>query len=478
MKKKGVEDMKKKWMSVCMVLSMLMTLVPTAVYAEETTASEDAEWKAELLEEWEELQQDELMLMGEDLSLFAYGDHKYREVEPNNRPGYADIVQNDFTVQASLTTEDLLDYFVFELKEESHVNITSIAEGEESLVFFISDKDDQVLHISNAVSPSGNLYGDVMAVTLSAGKYYISFMDFKTPVCESLDYTFYIEIAAAKEAYRVYGTSRCDTAIKAADVLQENMGIDAFETVVVANAENFADALAGSYLAAKTEAPILLTNLRSEAEVQAYINENLKNGGTVYILGGPLAVAESFEAGLDNSFAVERLYGTSRYDTNLAILREAGVGGSDEILVCTGTNFADSLSVSSAGKPILLTGNSLTAAQKEFLEETSGEFIIIGGPLAVSDAVEAQLEEIGMTERLYGTSRFDTSVAVAEYFFDAPETMVLAYAQNFPDGLSGGPLAYQLDAPLVLTQNGKQAAAANYAKENGIDRGYVMAGPC
>lgn len=30
------------------------------------------------------------------------------------------------------------------------------------------------------------------------------------------------------------------------------------------------------------------------------------------------------------------------------------------------------------------------------------------------------------------------------------ETVVLAYAQNFPDGLSGGSLALSLNAPLLL----------------------------
>ena len=35
---------------------------------------------------------------------------------------------------------------------------------------------------------------------------------------------------------------------------------------------------------------------------------------------------------------------------------------------------------------------------------------------------------------------------------------MLAYAQNFPDGLSAGPLASRLGAPLVLAQNSTRAA--------------------
>ncbi|MBQ2879767.1 MAG: cell wall-binding repeat-containing protein, partial [Anaerotignum sp.] len=282
-------------------------------------------------------------------------------------------------------------------------------------------------------------------------------------------------IPVSDDVFRIYGLNRCDTALKAADTLKEEKGISEFETVIVANAQNFADALGGSYLAAAKDAPILMTNMQNEAKVKDYIRNNLTAGGTIYILGGPLAVASSFETGMD-AFNVKRLYGTSRYDTNLEILKEVGVQNESELLVCTGTNFADSLSASATGKPILMVGNFLTANQKAFLGKEDSDYTIIGGPLAVNTNVETELTAFGDVSRVYGTSRFDTSVVVAEKFFSNPVSMVLAYAQNFPDGLSGGPLAYNVDGPLVLTQNGKQAAAKAYADENGIKGGYVMGG--
>ena len=286
--------MKKKLLCAGMVLSMLTAMLPAAVYAEEplpaavTEGSEDAEWKETCLQEYAEVAEEQddmdvteaLHLMDDGLSLFDFGDRNFREAEPNNRPGYADIVQNDFTVHGSLATEDIVDYFVFELKEESHVNIMAIAEKEESLVFTISDKDNHVLHASVAIPPSNDLYADAVAVTLPAGKYYICFLDLKNPSVALLEYKFYTEITSVKDVSRVYGTSRCDTAMKAADTLMEVMDVKELDAVIVANAENFADALAGSYLAAKKDAPILLTNLRSEAAVQEYINKNLKDGGT------------------------------------------------------------------------------------------------------------------------------------------------------------------------------------------------------
>ena len=209
-------------------------------------------------------------------------------------------------------------------------------------------------------------------------------------------------------------------------------------------------------------------------EIKQFIRENLNPGGTIYLLGGPLALPTSVSDGL-SGFFVCRLQGTSRYDTNLEILREAGVGN-EEILICTGTNFADSLSASATGKPILLVGNKLTDAQKAFLATTSGKFVILGGKLAVSETVENELKAYGTVERLSGTSRYDTSVEVAKRFFRAPQSMVLTYGMNFPDGMSGGPLAYNENAPMILAAPYKEAAAQEYAKINGINSGYVLGG--
>ena len=100
----------------------------------------------------------------------------------------------------------------------------------------------------------------------------------------------------------------------------------------------------------------------------------------------------------------------------------------------------------------------------------------MGGTSAVSGTVESQLKTYGSVKRLAGDTRYDTSVLVAKEFFSAPKAAVLAYAQNFPDGLSGGPLAYTLKAPLILTDNKKPAPAVAYATGLGIKSGYVLGG--
>ncbi len=275
---------------------------------------------------------------------------------------------------------------------------------------------------------------------------------------------------------RIYGRDRYETALAVADQQKLDRGISQFDAVIIASGTQFADALSGSYLAHVKNAPILLVrnNNKTIAAVKEYINENLAAGGTVYLLGGPVAVPKSMESGL-SSFTVKRLGGATRYETNLLILEEAGVGNND-ILVCTGLDFADSLSASAAKRPILLVKNSLTNDQKALLASSTGTKYIIGGTAAVPARVETQLSAYGTVKRLGGATRYDTSVLVAQEFFSSPDKIVMAYARDFPDGLSGAPLAIANNAPLILTNTGKQAAAVSYASSNGIVSGYVLGG--
>ena len=57
------------------------------------------------------------------------------------------------------------------------------------------------------------------------------------------------------------------------------------------------------------------------------------------------------------------------------------------------------------------------------------------------------------------------------------ENMVIAYGQNYPDGLCGGVLAYYLNAPMLLTRDKNAALAAEFAAEKGITSGAVLGGP-
>ncbi len=291
-----------------------------------------------------------------------------------------------------------------------------------------------------------------------------------------VSYTKYFTYANG--IYRVAGSDRCQTARYVANRMLNVKGISKFNAIIYANGDNFADALAGSYLSVKKTAPILLYRKSGQAQNLSYIKNTLKSGGTVYILGGYTAVPAAVETELKNAgIKVKRLKGSDRFETNILILKEAGFKGG-ELLVCTGYNFADSLSASATGKPILLVNNgtgALTSAQKTYLRSLSSKsFTVIGGTGAVSNTLYNTLKSYGSVSRISGSSRYETSVKVAQKYFSSPKGAVLAYAQNFPDGLCGGPLAYMCGMPLILTANGSTSAAESYVDSKGITKGYVL----
>ena len=94
-----------------------------------------------------------------------------------------------------------------------------------------------------------------------------------------------------------------------------------------------------------------------------------------------------------------------------------------------------------------------------------------------SDMVNSLTEYANVT-RVGGKDRFATSLAVANTFFPGHhDYMMMVYAMNFPDGLSGGALAYQYDAPVILATSSNTSAAASYRGSAGAARSITMGGP-
>ena len=277
---------------------------------------------------------------------------------------------------------------------------------------------------------------------------------------------------------RIAGRDRYQTSLEAANTLKKELGINKFKNIVIASGDDFPDALSGSYLAGVKNAPILLVNSVNTKQITDYIKDNLESDGVVYILGGKGVVSEKLELQLKELFKIKRLAGEDRYDTNLAILDECGISA-DELLVCSGDSFADSLSVSSTGKPLLLVGKTVEDKQIEFLLNSSVKDIyIIGGCGAVNTNVETSLRHYFKTTRIAGLSRYTTSMAVAEAFFgDLSDCVVLSYAQNFPDGLSGGAVALNMGAPLVLADGTSYSHVIRLSDISGYKYAAVMGGP-
>lgn len=283
--------------------------------------------------------------------------------------------------------------------------------------------------------------------------------------------------SAAKVA-RLYGNDRYETALKIADSVKKELGVEKFPNVIIACGTDFPDALSGSYLAKVKNAPILLINDNKAGEIAEYVSANLEEGGKVYILGGTGAVSKKIEKKFKGSQVV-RLGGANRFETNLLILEEAGVQDEKSILVCSGLNYPDALAASATGKPIVLVGDKLTEAQKSFYENNSEKTsYIIGGKAVVSGSLGKEILTYGKASRVWGANRYETSLKVAQKFFKGDQDeIVLAYALNFADALAGGPLAIYKKAPLLLSTNSEIAYAYNYGVEKETKKVTILGGP-
>ena len=274
---------------------------------------------------------------------------------------------------------------------------------------------------------------------------------------------------------RIAGATRFETSMAIADKLKEKLGVEKFDNVVITNGEGFADALSATYLAKVKNAPILIVNESTADEISEYVKKNAAENANIYIIGGEGAVSKKIADKIPGKKI--RLHGASRFETNLEVLKAAGVEDQD-IAFCNAYNFADALSVSAAGKPVMLVDNSLDSAQIAYLKTLkSKKFYLIGGQNVVSKAVENEASKLGKVERIAGSDRFATSRVVAEKFFTGEHKKAyLTYGFNFPDGLCVGVLCAVDSSPLLLVSNENMDEAAAYITNAKVQKCIVLGG--
>lgn len=166
-----------------------------------------------------------------------------------------------------------------------------------------------------------------------------------------------------------------------------------------------------------------------------------------------------------------RVAGSDRYQTAIAISRDAFANASPTVVVATGANYPDAIAASALcgcyGCPLLLTRpTSVPSGLLAELDRLGAQHVIvIGGTAAVSDAVmralsysDAGQPNARTVERLQGaagTGRYGTAAAIAErvkVVYGAPTTVFLATGDNFPDALSASPYAYGQKIPILLVR--------------------------
>ncbi|TYS85255.1 cell wall-binding repeat-containing protein [Rossellomorea aquimaris] len=247
---------------------------------------------------------------------------------------------------------------------------------------------------------------------------------------------------------RLSGTDRIKTAV---DISQS--GWDQADTVVVAQAYNFPDALTGGPLAYKNDAPLLLTDKNKLTESTKDEIKRLK-ASNIIILGGKGAVSEGVSDAIEGmGLQVDRIGGVDRYETAQLISEQVNPNP-DKAIIASGKNFPDALSVapyaSVKGYPILLTSKDAVSSYTSQALTGVDSTIVVGGAGVISDGV---MKKVKAEQRVSGLDRFETSLQIAKKLplANPDEKALIASGKNYPDALSGSVLAAKQKAPLLLS---------------------------
>ncbi|WP_434283900.1 cell wall-binding repeat-containing protein [Clostridium botulinum] len=298
-------------------------------------------------------------------------------------------------------------------------------------------------------------------------------------------------VAGAKGDYnvnRISGENRYETSINIA----KHYNSEKFENVIIANGNDFPDALAGSSLSKKLNAPILLIdeNVNSSRETINLIKSKLAKNGSIYILGGEGAVDRVYEdwfkdLGYKN---IKRLGGINRFATNKSIVKSLNVEKGTPIVIVNGFGFSDALSVSSSaaskGYPIFMSNaDKLPNEIKDIIKDISPtKAFIIGGEGVMRNSIVDELKNIVPSlnkddiERVEGKNRYETSLNVCSKFNLLSDNAIVASGENFPDALSGSALASKTDAPIILTDGVNISKQKEYLDNNNYKNLILLGG--
>jgi len=257
--------------------------------------------------------------------------------------------------------------------------------------------------------------------------------------------------ASAADVSRFGGSDRIATGL---EVYTQNRAEFTSDTVVLAGTNGFADALTASPLAAHLKAPVVTTGPKA---LDARVLDTLKAQGVkhVVVVGGPGAVSASTVSTLRSAgMTTERLGGETRYETARVIAARviAARGGAKlPVFVADGTGYADALAAgapaSKQGGVILLSRTgAMDATTEAMIKDEASKVVAVGG--GASRAID--VAEITAT-KISGVNRYETAALLAQTYYAAPASVVLASGADYGDAVAGSPLAAGTGVPLLLT---------------------------
>ena len=259
---------------------------------------------------------------------------------------------------------------------------------------------------------------------------------------------------------RIDGRDRIETAI---NISKKNY--DKAKSVIVVRHDLFPDSMTASVLAKLKDAPILLN---PTDKLDSRVGDEIKRLGAeeVIIVGGQDSVSERVREDLkayDADKNVERIAGTDRYGTSeMVAKRVVGITGKKNTgVVASGQVFPDALSVgtfaSRDGYPILLVKKDSVPSQIQnaIKDLDINKTYIAGGLNTISKSTEAKLPNV--VERMAGSTRYETSVAIAKSKFGASKEAYIASGEEFADALVISPISGKFNRPTLLVSRNKNS---------------------
>ena len=198
-------------------------------------------------------------------------------------------------------------------------------------------------------------------------------------------------IKADSKAIRISGNDRYKTAAKNAEKAIIENGNK--KKVIIVDGRNYPDAISIAPYAAKNGLPILLANGNKLSDEQMSV---IKKYGIdeAIIIGGQNSIGSSID-GLFNKST--RVAGKDRYETSRLVAKKY-FGDARKIVVASGRNFADALSVSyyaaQTNSPVVLTDgvkndDNLLKMLKDFNFE---ELIAVGGVNSIKESILSNIK--------------------------------------------------------------------------------------
>ena len=303
------------------------------------------------------------------------------------------------------------------------------------------------------------------------------FIDMNTQTNDNINFAIKAITKSNVNPNDIIGTNRYDTAVKTS-----KKGWNTADTAIISNGSAIVDALAATPLAAYKDAPVLLTEKDTLKDVTK--NELKRLGvGKVYIIGGSSVISKNVQSQIEKmGISVERISGSNRYATSVAIANEMKSEGAniDQVAVVNGVSgLADAISFGAAAGqkniPIILSDkNGKTTGAEEILSDDKVEkTYIIGGKNAVPESVESSLKN---PERVSGSNRSETNAAIIKKFYNQSAFEYLFVVKDgsegqdkLIDGLSVGAFAAKTSSPIILAgkklSNGQKSALSGKSVE-------------